>query len=336
MVDKLDVRIPADAQLTPEFGKVYADTRGDPKYWHSSPYYGSTADLRPFGHEMILHMGLHHQKQGEKGHSHKVELIDTGMSTYSEWLAEIERVFEIPIAYRKSSTSRLQPQGVQQLEVMRIDLAADVPDIPVDWFRTHMRVLWKRRRAEIGEYMILSQGEGETLYFGKRPNCFRVYNKIAERKEQHKRLTRRTSPDAEILTFEEACHTSPDAILTRVERQIAGGKVPANIRTLSQLVNLPHFDPFVPVEILPRASLPSEQITTNCILTLAGKEVQRLVNEHGLHRARQLIRYMDPANASRNLKRLELFFEVKSPQTGVSREQLLAFYRKSVKAQLVA
>jgi len=240
---------------------------------------------------------------------------------------------EIP---KKSSTSTLQAKGVPQLEVMRIDLAADVPDIPVDWFRTHMRVLWKRRRAELGEYMIISQGEGETLYFGKRPNCFRVYNKIAELKEQHKTLARQTSPDAEALTFDETFHTSPDAVLTRVERQIAGGRVPANIRTLSQLVNLPHFDPFAPVEILPRASLPSERITTNCILTLAGKEVQRLVNEHGLHRARQLIRYMDPANASRNLKRLELFFEVKSPQTGVSREQLLAFYRKSVTAHLVA
>lgn len=129
MVDKLDVRIPADARFTPEFAQWYADTRGDPKYWHSSEHYGSTADLRPIGHEMILHLGLRHQKLGEKGHCHKLELINTGMSTYSEWRAEIERVFEIPIAYRKSSTSRLQPKGVQQLEVMRIDLAADVPTI---------------------------------------------------------------------------------------------------------------------------------------------------------------------------------------------------------------
>lgn len=336
MVDKLDVRIPADAQFTSEFRKVYADTRGDPKYWQSSKHYGSTGDLRPFGHEMILHMGLRHQRPGEKGHCHKLELIDTGMSTYSKWLAEIERIFEIPIGYRKSSTSALQPRGVKQLAVMRIDLAADVPEVPVDWFRMHMRVLWKRRRAELGRYLIVSQGEGETLYFGKRPNHFRVYNKIAELKEQHKRLARHASPDAEAPSFEEAFRISPDAVRTRVERQIAGGRIPANLRTLSQLRNLPDFDPFAAVEMLPRESLPSGNTATNCILALAGREVQRLVQEHGLQRARQLIRYMDGANASRNLKRLEPFFEIKNAQPGVSRDQLLTLYRESVSKQLVA
>ena len=219
---------------------------------------------------------------------------------------------------------------------MRVDLAADVPDVSVDWFREHMRVCWKRRRAEIGEYMVVSQCEGETLYFGKRPNCFRVYNKTAERKEQHKRLARRTSPDADDVTFEEVCHTSPDAILTRVERQIAGGRVPASISTIAQLKNLPDFDPFAPVEILAEEPLPSANVATNCILTLAGREVQRLVHSQGLHRARQLIRYMDRANASRNLKRLEPFFVVGDSRPGVSKEQLLSLYRESVTRQLVA
>jgi len=334
MVDKLDVRIPADAQLSTEFRKVYADTRGDAKYWRSSERYTSVGDLRPFGIEAILHLGLRHRRPSAKGHSHKLELLDTGVSKYNDWLSVIEGIFDVPVARKKSSTSQLTPGGIPRLEVMRVDLAADVGGVTVEWFRAHMRVLWKRRRAELGEY--ISQGEGETLYFGKRPNCCRVYNKTAERHEEYKRLARNVSPDVAMPSFEEIYRVSPDATITRVERQLAGGRLPEQVKTLAQLRSLSEFDPFSSVEILPADWLPTEKKTSNCILSLAGERVLQLVQEQGLQRTRQLIRLRDPQNASRTLERLAPFLQIQDERQGVTRERLLELYRDTVSKQLVA
>ena len=335
MVDKLDVRIPADAQLSTEFGKVYADTRGDPKYWHCSEHYMSVGDLRPFGIEAILHLGLRHRRPSAKGHSHKLELLDTGVSKYKDWLSVIEGVFDVPVARKKSSTSQLTPGGIPQLGVMRVDLAADVTDVSVSWFRNHMRVLWKRRLAEIGRYMVVSQGEGETLYFGKKPNCFRVYNKAAELREQHKKCLRQCSCDSEPPSFEQLFGVASDARITRVERQFGGGRLPASPMTLAQLRRLPEYDPFSNVEILPAEWTPVEKLTSNCV-DLAGERVRQLVQEQGIQRTRQLIQLRDPQNASRTLTRLDPFFQTEDEGPGITRERLVELYRNGVSKQLVA
>lgn len=336
MIDKLDVRIPKDAFMTPEFRQTYLETKENPKYWHRAEHYSSVADLRPFGYEAILHVGLRHRRSGPKGGCHKLELIDAGQRTAKELLAEIERIFETPIRYRKSTDSEMQPKGTEQLQLMRIDLAADVDAVPVNWFRAHMRVAWKRRLAEIGQYMVITQGEGETLYYGKRPNCLRVYNKTAELRVQHKRLTRSVSPDAEIPDFEQLYGTSADHVLTRVERQIGGGKLPERISTLSQLKNLPEFDPFSRVEILSSPLQPVAAITTDCELALAGERFRQMVAERGLQRAQQEIRLRFPHNPSRTLKRLAPFAVSLDNETGITKEKLLELYRESVTAQLVA
>ena len=63
----------------------------------------------------------------------------------------------------------------------------------------------------------------ETVYFGKRPNCYRIYDKIAEFRYQFARL----KPDEglEKPPFEELYgYPETGVILTRVERQIGGGR----------------------------------------------------------------------------------------------------------------
>ena len=77
MIDKLDVRIPKDAFMTPEFRKTYLETKEDPRYWSRSEHYNHVADLRALGYEAVLHVGLLHRKSGPRGGGHKLELIDT-------------------------------------------------------------------------------------------------------------------------------------------------------------------------------------------------------------------------------------------------------------------
>ena len=42
----------------------------------------------------------------------------------------------------------------RRLEISRIDLAADVSSVPVDWFLEHLRAKWKRFTADIGKVTI--------------------------------------------------------------------------------------------------------------------------------------------------------------------------------------
>lgn len=207
-----------------------------------------TADLRMYGYEVILHMSCIH---GEP--NHKIELVDTGKRSFGFLLNEIERMFDVDPA---------------RCGVMRVDCAADVPGVGVLWFHRHARVRWKQFGNEIGEltlepagansslYSQMGKREIQTLYWGKRPNCYRTYNKVAEWRAEYRRFCQRgipalikrmkkagasakqiswrlrsegINPDADVCDppFEEI-YGVPERgyTLTRCERQIAGGDVP--------------------------------------------------------------------------------------------------------------
>jgi hypothetical protein len=109
--------------------------------------------------------------------NHKVELLDSGKRSFDFLLSEIERIFDV---------------YPSECGVMRVDCAADVPGIGVLWFHQRARVRWKQFANEIGEltlerenassslYSQMGKREIQTLYFGKRPNCYRIYDKPAE------------------------------------------------------------------------------------------------------------------------------------------------------------
>src|ERR1700730_10546918 len=107
--------------------------------------------------------------------------------------------------------------------------------------------MYKRFAAEIGkqEYMRMGMKTAETLYFGKRPNCVRIYNKITEFQHQYRQLQRRSSDAAEIPPFEEIYgYPERGVTLTRVERQI-GSRMPKTVQTFGDFRSLPDFNPFV-------------------------------------------------------------------------------------------
>lgn len=295
MVDKLDTAIPAAASFRPHFGQMIEELRNtkNSPIRTSSQHYAWTADLRPYGHDAIIHMHNKHVKGGD----HKIELIDTAQKSLPELEAQIHEIFVVPSHHRDS------------LRVMRLDLAADIKDVPVPWFKERVRVDFKRRHREegvvepiqqetIGKMVLDPDGfhyaeDGkqrvQTLYYGKKPNQVRIYDKHDEEIYQYQKLARvwkrelkmresaewlRTHDISEVPDFPayiskkvnalvkaskqfpsfEDVFNEPEkgTIKTRFERQIGGGKdkFPANVRTFADLKNLPDYNPFANVHVL--------------------------------------------------------------------------------------
>jgi hypothetical protein len=151
VVDKADLRVPAHTPFSGGFQRLYSDLAANPKLraFKSTPYYSSVADLRPFGYEAILHMHCLRDREG----NHKLELVDTGQQSYAGMQHTAESIFDV---------------NPKRLGVMRLDLAADVRGVPVDWFFENARFMFKRFAAEIGkqEYTRMGMRAAETLYFG--------------------------------------------------------------------------------------------------------------------------------------------------------------------------
>ena len=117
--------MPARTPYSKGFGELYSEVRrGKVDPFKPSGHYLAVGDLRPFGYEAILHA---HCRHGDG--NFKLELIDTGKSSLASLVHEIERVFEV---------------DGRQMEISRLDLAADIPDVPVPWFIDHVRAKRKR------------------------------------------------------------------------------------------------------------------------------------------------------------------------------------------------
>jgi hypothetical protein len=125
----------------------------------------------------VVHLGF---KYGEA--THKVEIIDAGKKTLAEMAAIVRQVFDI---------------DPRPLGLMRVDLAADAPGIPVSWFRNNSRFQFKQFASSIDkadtqemEFIGMGSAVSQSLYAGRRPNCVRIYNKFAELRRQWLKLKR--------------------------------------------------------------------------------------------------------------------------------------------------
>lgn len=241
MIDKVDLRIPASAHWVSAFrllgGFLVCDGRYVP--FERSKYYTARADLRPIGLDAHLHIGL---RFGPKA-DHKLEILETGKKTLSQMAEIVKSVFQVECC---------------SLPLMRLDVAADIVDIPVEYLRARMRVRLKRKTNEIGviEYEDIGDRQVQYLRFGKRPSLIRAYDKPAECKARLPEILKRVSKDAEVPTFEQCFGFPENAIITRVERQMGGGRIPAELATFGLLKRAADFDPFTDVEIIPSGEIP--------------------------------------------------------------------------------
>lgn len=327
MIDKVTLRVPFDAPYAAKFGDLYKAIRNDPKGpFHQGQHYIATADLRDYGHPVVLHT---HCLRDERG-NHKLELIDTGAMSYSGMRHEINRIFATSTA---------------TLGVMRLDLAADVLGLSVSWFEQHVRARFKRWTADLGkfdeevQFARMGRTGIETFYLGKRPNLFRIYNKIEELRNQYAQLKRRAKRDsgdaAQIEPFETIFgYPEKGFVLTRVERQISGSRMPGPLATFQNLRGAAQFNPFenlVFVEVGRSEPNPEDyDLPTYC----TGMFIRQLIETQGIHRTRQFLNQHSKRNANRILQRHSDFLP---PGAGEFNSQiLLERYQESVSEQLAA
>jgi hypothetical protein len=167
MIDKLDLRACASSMLRPQVSE-YIRTVNPDEFSHRirpSAHYAGKCDLRPIGLDAILFLNCKHQQT----HNHKLEVLDVGKKTYSEIVQIAESVFD---------------SNPDSLGVMRIDLTADIHDVPVPWLKPRTRIKFKRKNDEHGklEYGQFGRAQVETLRAGTGESVFRIYNKIEEQK----------------------------------------------------------------------------------------------------------------------------------------------------------
>ncbi|MFZ0146323.1 MAG: hypothetical protein WAL08_18340 [Candidatus Sulfotelmatobacter sp.] len=287
----------------------------------ASRYYQSVVDLRDFGYDAILHSFAKLSKNGD----HKIELVQTGNMGFSHMVNELSGIFDV---------------DAQKLVVMRVDLTADVPNIPVAWFLTHCRAQYKRWSADIGriveslEYSQMGMKEVQTFYLGKRPNVYRIYNKIAEYEYQYKQLLRRANHDAEIPPFDEIYGCSSNSILTRVERQLASGRVPPQIDTIKKLRSARSFNPFERLKFFAGCERDPQPFHYRSDVYERGMTVHQEILEQGLQRTRYRLNEQSRGNADRILKTLADFIPADGHR--ITSEELFARYQESVERQLRA
>lgn len=156
--------------------------------FRSNPYYKQVVDLRQVAEiDAILHLNA------KKTGTHKIQIVEAGKKCCGQIAATIASIVDT---------------HPELLAVSRVDTCADVVDGPsVKWMAQSVRAKSAQWQAEFGQAELrdeegkkfpwseMGKREVQTMYIGKRPNCFRVYDKLAERfaawtreKRQHERL----------------------------------------------------------------------------------------------------------------------------------------------------
>jgi hypothetical protein len=325
MIDKIELRLPRVTLFRPVVREFMAESR---HFKNSSRTLGSgryewVTNLRPVGIDALLHYSLKREENDPHEGESKLELLDTGTKGYSDLAAQIEETVECP---------------ANDLDIMRIDLCADMHGVPVEWFLGRTRVKFKRIAHEIGlpKYGRVGKAGIQTISAGQRPNIVRVYDKVAESKDQLRKLQRRRSRDADELTLEREFGISEDAVITRVERQFGGQRIPREIDSFGRLSRLPEFNPFTNIEIRngTGANIPT---IPECGLDtwLSGSMLRQLNLEMGEQQFRRWLSTNSTGNAARYMKRFAGFLQPEGDNL-LTTETIFQTYRESVMKQLAA
>jgi hypothetical protein len=310
-IDKLDIRIPTGTKLARQLEYALPSLNGIAlgRSLSGTKYYHHVENLEQYGMSSILYFG--HRRSG----NHKLEITCAGELALSEIGSEIAAVFDI------------EPM---QTEIMRIDAAVDVWGYPVDWFRHNAGLTRKRHSSEYGRF-VAERRQVETLYFGRRPNIFRIYNKTEERWNKYRRLITKQNTGDPIPTFEELYGHRRDEILTRVERQYGAGRVPKLIGTLRGLKeNAANINPFEPLRFLPLTVSEESVNELTGDAFIKGQGVLRLIERLGYHEAKRVMNKKTCRNANR------LFTQLKNSDRTCTPPDLYAIYRDAINRQLSA
>lgn len=252
-----------------------------------------------------------------------MDVIDCGKKSFSEIKRAISSIFDVDL---------------DELPVMRLDLAADIPGVPVDWFRSRVHARNKRMNSAylLAHRREIRKASAQTLYFGKRPNLFRIYNKHEEWKNQYRATLRKTSKAAEVPTFESLYGVPEDGcVITRAERELGGSRLSRAMK-LKHLNNAVNFRPFDPLEIVAGGiDIPNPGDYT--LMDYAAGMFFREMAEHaGMQAVLQHFRRHSNGNTKKYLHKFRDFLPSGHPEVQLNAEYLNQLYQRSVWEQMAA
>lgn len=321
MIDKLELGLNSGIYFHPKIRSAIREVHffTNSRRAKASQHYGGVLDLRPLGTDGFLHYRC--KRDGANG-DHKLELLDSGKRTYSELVSQIENVVDADI---------------DLLEIMRIDLCADIRDVPVQWFYPRLRFMHKRLSRDIGTLKHQSIGKSgiETISAGQRPNMFRVYDKVEECRMQLRKMQRKTSKDADLLTLQTEFGLDESDIVTRIERQHGGGRIPSSVTKFGELYRLSEYNPFELIQIVTRERSRQPSIAERGIDEwLKGTRLKELADEMGMQKFHRWLGKHSGGNAARIMRTYADYFQSRSKQ--ITAASIFETYRESIIKQLAS
>jgi len=306
--------------------------------WKQDPAYAGRASFEDCGLDVIVHA----ECKMTKKRTHKIEILRAGEKTYDEMVELSQRIVDC---------------DPRDMGLMRVDLTADVDDVPVDWFKRHVYVKNKQTRRELGTvqaFQLVTKGKTETQYAGVKPNQVRVYDKTGERMarwHKHARAIKRMNraqPDShfEVTPFEVMFEHSPEACITRVERQLYGdhlanicprGKTEGGLLRFTDLLTSDLLDPFDCLVFY--ADAPNhERLFRNMSFRdrMAAEAVMERVKTMGISQTLSFMRATIPGNANfyRAKREYAPFLRVADNVAGIDARRLRDIYQASTLRQL--
>jgi hypothetical protein len=326
-------------RFTPEFLDMTASLSRDGTPWRNpsllgrwkpDPAYSGRASFEDCGLDVIVHA----ECKMTKKRTHKIEILRAGEKTYDEMVALSQRIVIC---------------DPRDMGLMRTDLTADVPGVPVDWFKRHVNVKHKQTMRELGNvdaYQCVTKGRAETLYAGVKPNQVRIYDKTGERLARYQKHLRqiarmnREQPDLrmEATPFEVLYGAPADQMITRVERQVHGEHLAKlGLVRFTDLLTADLLDPFDKL-VFYNETPHQERLMRNLSpqMRLAAEAIMYRVKTLGLTSTLNFMRtlYGDKSNFHRAKKDFDAFLRVADNVVGIDAKRLREVYQASTLRQL--
>lgn len=298
--------------------------------WKSGGHYEQRGDFRAIS-DGELPVILHHMNKHDRKSGDKLEIIETGPLS----LTRINEIQEDVFA-----------MGAQHNRILRLDLAADVKDIPVPWFRKNILFKHKQTVRQFSSESVRGKS-AETITGGQKPNQIRIYDKTGHRMALTMSALRRMSRDERVaamqgdpkgyaIHFETMWGYDPSITVTRVERQL-GGKTPeqSGIHLVGNLPRLQLLDPFTQL-VFPGdiTTYRPNRWTRKPEFRMACDFLRAMAERDGIDLARNYLRLnCTTANQFYTLWRRYAEFVAPPERNEVTRKALLGAFRESIHRQ---
>jgi hypothetical protein len=299
MIDRLEIGVPWHTPGNHAFWSTHVQQRAS-----SKSRYRWFIDASREMHVRIY--GGHKTPTSSDNRYFKIEFSKMKTLTADDLTSTMQRLFE---------TSH---DNILAFRVMRLDFAADVRGVSVEWFKQNCRVRSKRINGAYESPHEEARNRTETLYFGAHTDLYRIYNKVAEKRARGGELG--------FWPWD-----TGSRVVTRIERQCTGRAVPKKVSTFGKfLCNAVGCDPFDRLICAENTDIPPSTDDWEPRRWLMNLGLARAVQLHGEATVRARL------NRTRNAKR---FFDqysdlLRSGAPGPSRKDLVTIYRGSTRKQL--